>query len=180
MDDLHINTHDRFAGYVHDQTSKIIGTMDAKASILLGLASSITAFCIFELKAIDALGYLLSMIAKPQTPTLSEVLSASLVLSSLTGLGLSIFFGLRVIKPRRAQKRSTGIVYFEHILNAAGAADYSEAILSMNGERITASLLEDVYYLSIIARKKTRNFNLSFWFFALGISSLVIAVGVAS
>ena len=151
-----IDTEIEFANSILTHSQSLINLADAKAGILLAADGGILAI----------LGaYRLNLSA--QLVVVCSIVTVALV-------GLSAFLGGMVIKPRRISGAPATKVYFGSILQST-REEYVRSFSSSDAE-ILQDLLNNIYTLALIQKRKYLYLHRSFYSLMAGLVPLVVLV----
>ena len=151
-----IDAEIEFANSILAHSQSLINLADAKAGIILAADGGILAI----------LG------AYPLDLSTQLIVACSIVAVAL--VGLSALLGAMVIKPRRIDGTPTTKVYFGSILKST-REEYVRSFPSSEAE-ILQDLLNNVYTLALIQRRKYQYLHRSFYSLVAGLIPLVVLV----
>lgn len=169
MEGFSVGSPDRFAGYTHNHLSQIIGQLDTKVTILLGLASGALVYLVRELNVYEVLQ---NLIVHRQTSEIA--LYETVALFSAVFLVLSFTACLYAISPRFGRSRGS-IIFYRGITESRSGNEYAAQVKASSADQLTDAVLADAYSLAKIAKSKAGLASWATSLIVIGLPLLIVA-----
>lgn len=170
-----------FASFTHDHVARTIAQLDTKVGIFIGFITAALAFLSFNYDLLARLSVVVDdAYSVLNTGALAHDRHSfdSLVVVLTTALLSSAFmFCVFSLRPR-VNNAVKSYVFFAGICNFVDERDYAKSVIEMKQTELTRFILEDVYFLSQIAKTKTKWARLSIWSTFFGLGLLVVCLTV--
>jgi hypothetical protein len=145
-----------FAEHVHQYQREYIALADQKAGFIFAASSALLAYVYQQ----DVHLRWLKSVGDWSATDVAALLG-------MGGLFVGLVAAALVVVPRLASTHK-GLIFFLSVAEHPSAGEYSAAVANETGESLTAAVLQHVYDLALVARRKYRVLNVAIVATAVG------------